>query len=141
MKKTEVLVIIDGGSKGNGTAEMEGYYSIQVRANGKPVLSTMGGEKKTTHRVKLGSVTNQRAELAALVAALVYSIDLIGKTDKVETVRIATDSEYCARWYSGANKKVGSKNADLIDEIIALRTPSVRVEKIGRQFIKEVLGH
>ena len=132
-----IVIYVDGGCKGNGGSDPQGYASIAVYYK---------GEKKAYQHWQLTSAdTNNKAEYGALLIAFEYLKSLAYKMDDkpLPAVVIKSDSQLVIEQLAG---KFKVKKAELKPLYEAAKTwlkanPSISLEKVDRSEIVAILGH
>lgn len=128
-----ITIFVDGGAKGNGTAEVTAYGSFQVHYK---------GEVKRTERLTFPQAsTNNEAEYLALIEALVYLKDLQGKA-KLPQVEILTDSQLMIGQLTSGWKVKALNLRPLVDRALELlKATGADLKKADRTIIVSHLGH
>ncbi len=95
MDSVTVTIVVDGGSKGNGSADQEAYYSYAVRYQGET--------KVKVERQSIGNATSNTAEWTALIKALEYAQGLVARCSGKWNVefQILTDSQHVHDVFKG----------------------------------------
>lgn len=136
-----IFVYVDGGCKGNGTANAASYGSFAVEHQGEI--------KKVEHFDLPECATNNEAEYESLSRALVYLVQLSIRAPQVKGIPVVvkTDSQLV---YGQLAQGWKVKAANLVEpcqrtgnQIITLRRryASVELEKVDRSECVRVLGH
>ena len=136
MFEFDFLVVVDGGSRGNGAAN-EGYGSY--------VLSTRDGRKETI-RLDLGMATNNEAEYQTLIAALKDLVGRIQRADRAPSgysLLAHTDSQLMVGQLTQGWKVKAANLRPLVDDATGLMKAFGRCDlvKVPRTEIVRVLGH
>jgi ribonuclease HI len=134
----DYTIIFDGGSRGNGTANAQGYGSYN--------LTTASGKSFTTTAEYGQGVTNNEAEYKALIAALTDLVGRIGKAGKSPkgfTLEIKGDSALVINQAAGNWKCKGANLRPLLAEVRNLTSQFGEVTFIHhpREESVKVLGH
>jgi ribonuclease HI len=137
MFEHEFLAVVDGGSRGNGSANAAGFGSYH--------LATREGRKQTI-RLDLGTATNNEAEYRTLIAALkdlVSRIRRAGKSPSAYSVLVHTDSQLMVGQLTQGWQVKAANLRPLVDEATALMQSFGRCDpvKVPRDEIVRVLGH
>jgi ribonuclease HI len=135
---SDYTIIFDGGSKGNGTANAQGYgsYNIATRTGQSATITAEYGQ----------GVTNNEAEYQALIAALtdlVGRITKAGKSPKHFTAEVRGDSALVINQSAGNWKCKGANLRPLLAEVRNLTAQFGEVTFIQhpREESVKVLGH
>ncbi|MEJ2733323.1 MAG: reverse transcriptase-like protein [Anaerolineae bacterium] len=132
------LAAVDGGSKGNGSANAAGFGSYH--------LATRDGRKQTI-RLDFGlGVTNNEAEYRALIAGLkdlAGCIQRVGKSPSGYSLLVHTDSQLMVGQLTQGWQVKAANLRPLVDEAATLIRTFGRCDliKVPRDEIVRLLGH
>jgi ribonuclease HI len=143
-----IELVIDGGSKGNGTAN-KGYGSVALLVDGvkKPMKFTLNGKEQTYEiiRVDWPNSTNNEAELKTCILAMHYADEVEQRTKKPLDWTFLTDSQLVANLHlNGMPKKIEAMHLlPLYTQILDWLDihPGSQIRKIARAEIVKILGH
>jgi ribonuclease HI len=136
MFEYDFLTVLDGGSRGNGSAN-QGYGSYH--------LSTRDGKNQTI-RLDLGTATNDEAEYRTLIAGLrdlLGRIERAGKSVSSYSLLVHTDSQLMVGQLTQSWQVKAANLRPLVDEAKSLIQAFGRCDlvKVPRDEIVRVLGH
>ncbi len=129
----DYILTCDGGSRGNGSADSQGYGSWRVEVRNGP---TLGPYTREFGR----GVTNNEAEYMALIAGLRHVAAYAGPQ---HTLEVRTDSQLVVGHLTMGWKVNAANLQPLVEEAEALlhRFAAFRIVKTPRTAIVAVLGH
>ena len=134
----DFLLVVDGGSRGNGSADAAGFGSYR--------LATRDGRKQTL-RLDFGrGVTNNEAEYRSLIAGLKDLVGRIRRADKspsAYSLLVYTDAQLLVGQLSQGWQVKAANLRPLVDEARVLIGAFGRCDlvKVPRDEIVRVLGH
>ena len=136
MFEYDYLIVCDGGSRGNGSAN-EAYGSYHLAT---------GDDREQTVRLDLGTATNNEAEYQALMSALKDlsgRIQRAAKSPSAYSLLIHTDSQLVVGQLKQGWKVKAANLRSLVDEAAGLLKLFGRCDlvKVPRDEIVRVLGH
>jgi len=136
MFEFDFLAVVDGGAKGNGSAN-KGYGSYH--------LATRDGQKQTV-RLDLGTATNNEAEYRTLIVGLkdlIGRITRAGRSPSDYSLLVHTDSQLVVGQLTQGWKVKAANLRPLVDEAASLLQAFGRCDlvKVPRDEIVRVLGH
>ena len=136
MFEYDYLIVCDGGSRGNGSAnEAYGSYLLATR-----------DDREQAVRLDLGTATNNEAEYRALMSALKDlsgRIQRAAKSPSAYSLLIHTDSQLVVGQLKQGWKVKAANLRPLVDEAAGLLKLFGRCDlvKVPRDEIVRVLGH
>jgi ribonuclease HI len=142
MKKSELVSISiysDGGCKGNGKPGATAYGSFQCIATDKQGKDTVVRHTRLDHPALR---TNNEAEYATLLEAVMY-IENIVRTQQLDVpVTIKIDSQVIFEQLTGAYK-CKAENLQYYKNTVAaaINTMHAKLELVSGDHMKVVLGH
>lgn len=153
-----LVIVTDGGCRGNGTKDAACYSSLAIFYNGQPQplgwetfakMGTKSSIQKTGHTLKyewpnLERKTNQSAELAALGTAIAVIETLGIKNFRPIPATILTDSQLVVGVVNDGYKLKKSPWLEKIAQpSLAFLSvhPEVTVQKVTGDWVKTILGH
>ncbi len=126
MGETSTVIYVDGGCRGNGTADAEMYGSFLLE-----------GSKRVRDSFNLGNGTNNRAEYLTLIRALECV-----KANRLQGVVIYQDSQLIVNQVNGEWKVKEFELRALRDEAAALlKAVNGSLRWVRRDVIVKQLGH
>jgi ribonuclease HI len=143
-------IIHDGGALNNQNAEKrQAYGSMAARFNGKPVEMTVDAKKTSHFFMSFGTDTNNAAEYKAMIVALTYAVQFVGRLNDEQIKQIGkvvfrTDSELVVRQMSGESKIKSASLKPLWEQAQALFSiyPEIfEIQWIDNLDVKKILGH
>jgi len=145
MRTEQYVLYVDGGSRGNGTADAQGYGSWELRV---PLLLDRSRDGKglfvARHSFEFKQpCTNNEAEYMSLE----WALRKIGSLPRHAHVTVRMDSKLVLDQVSGAARlraeHLRPRLEDVLEQLIILRGFGYHVvlEKAPREEIVAVLGH